>query len=241
MLAISIALFDSVSHIVIANIAIAAVLLGAAHRYSALDTWPYLALTFSLYSYLLLPKTAQIDELRLLFSGNYLFVQLAALVALVYSVAMITLTQRPAYLLLLIVSPVSLLGISYALSPNEVAPHLYPVWALELSLVAIVSTLAVGRSNVTVNRLTYALLANACVTLTLTMLLDAATLTLALSVQVAAMSFLSKSTRWFYLRGSTRWHWYVLPVDSLLHHGSAITLVNTLWGFIGALWFIPLY
>lgn len=192
MLGISISLFDTMSHIVIANIALASVLLGAAYRYSALDTWPYVALAFALFSYLLLPKTTQIDELRLLFSGNYLFVQLAALIALVYSVAMISLTQRPAFLLLLILSPVSLLGISYALSPNEVAPHLYPVWALELSLVAIISTLAVGRSNVTVNRLTYALLANACVTLTLTMLLDAATLTLALSVQVAAMSFLSR-------------------------------------------------
>lgn len=192
MLGLSVFLFDSTSHIIISNIALAAVLLGAAYRYSALDSWPFIALAFALYCYLLFPKNLQVDELSLLFSGNYLFVQLATLVALAYSVTMIILTQRPAFMLLLIVSPVALLGVSYALSPNEVTPHLYPVWAGELSLVAIVSVVAIGRSNVSVNRLTYALLANACVTLTLTMLLDAAVLTLALSVQVAAMSFLSK-------------------------------------------------
>ena len=164
-------------------------------RHSALDTWPFLALAFSLYGFTLLPAPQTFADNLFPFRGGYLYIQIAAIVSMAYSLMMLRHHQRPAYLILLVLAPVSLYGLSYALSPDQASQYLYPVWAIELSMIAIASSVFAARVSPGLIKVTLTILANACVTLCLTMLLDAATLSLAIAVQIASMSFLSRKYR----------------------------------------------
>lgn len=193
LLAIVIFLYamGSTQQVVIASILVSAVLCYLPHRHSAFDPWPFLALAFLLYAFTLLPAPQSYTDGLFPFRGGYLFVQLAALSAIAYSLLMLRYWQRPGYLLLLVLGPISLFGVSYALAPDQASQYLYPVWAIYLILIAFASTMAAARSANTLMQVTLAILANASVTLCLTMLLDAATLSLAIAIQIASMSYLS--------------------------------------------------
>ena len=164
-------------------------------RYSALDSWPYLALLFLLFAFTQLPEPLDYSDNLFPFRSGYLFAQLAGWGMLAYSALMFRLWQRAAYLLLMVLGPMSLFAISYALSPDEAGLYLYPIWAIELALMAIGSSILAARTSVPLLQITLSILANTCITLCLTMLLDAATLTLAIAVQIGVMSYLSWKLR----------------------------------------------
>ncbi|GGD73494.1 DUF2339 domain-containing protein [Lacimicrobium alkaliphilum] len=189
------AAFGSAPQVVIAAMAVSAVLCYSPYRHSAFDSWPFLALIFLLYGFTLLPAPLSYTDNLFPFRGGYLFIQIAALAAIAYSLLMLRYTQRPAWLLLLVLAPVSLFGISYALSADQASQYLYPVWAMELALLAIASSVATVRAAPGLFRITLTILANACITLCMTMLLDAATLSLAIAIQIASMSYLSHKYR----------------------------------------------
>ncbi|MDK2595063.1 DUF2339 domain-containing protein [Pseudoalteromonas obscura] len=180
------------SHMVIAALIVTAITFASAYRHSALDTWPYLALCFALIMFINMHHKVDFNDILYPFTGKYLFIQIAALLGMVFSVLMIKRDAvRHAYLLLLVLVPLSLFGVSYISLPVDSDTTLYPVWAFELLLIAAVAALAAAKSSMPLQRVTFLVLANAMLTLCLTMLLSASTLTLAIAAQVASMSYLS--------------------------------------------------
>ncbi|MCF6439473.1 DUF2339 domain-containing protein [Pseudoalteromonas luteoviolacea] len=180
------------SHMLIAAFIVAAIAFASAYRHSALDTWPYLALGFALFMFGNIHQKIDFSDILYPFTGKYLFIQIAALLGMAFSVLMIKRdAARHAYLLLLVLVPLSLFGLSYISLPVDSDAILYPVWAFELLLIAAGAALAAAKSSVPLQRVTYLVLANTMLTLCLTMLLSASTLTLAITAQVASMSYLS--------------------------------------------------
>ena len=161
-------------------------------RHSALDSWPYVTLGFALFSFTQFPGQVDFDDHFFPIKGAYLFIQLGVLFSLAYCWFMQrAYPSRLSYLVLMVLAPASLYGLSYALSPDAADPFLYPLWVMELALIAIASSLLASKAKENVQILTYTVLANACITLCFTMLLDASQLTLALALQIASMSYLS--------------------------------------------------
>ncbi|AOT08099.1 DUF2339 domain-containing protein [Pseudoalteromonas luteoviolacea] len=180
------------SHMVAAAFIVATIAFASAYRHSALDTWPYLALCFALFMFGTMHQKVDFNDILYPFTGKYLFIQIAALFGTAFSVLMIKRdAARHAYLLLLVLVPLSLFGFSYISLPMDSDATLYPVWAFELLLIAAGAALAAAKSSISLQRVTYLVLANAMLTLCLTMLLSASTLTLAVAAQVASMSYLS--------------------------------------------------
>ncbi|OFC69297.1 DUF2339 domain-containing protein [Alteromonas confluentis] len=182
-------------YLIMSALIIGVVLCYLPNRYSLLDSWPFLGLLFQLFIFVRMPSPGDYSDIMFPFAQNYLFVQVTALAMLWYSTLMLKKWQRPAYLMLLVVAPVSLYAVSYALAPDEAAAVLYPVWAAELTLLAIGAALVSMRISAPLLKLTLTLLSNACITLCLTMLLNAGTLTLALAIQIGVMSYLSWKAR----------------------------------------------
>ena len=179
------------SYYVEAGLVVTAVFWLAPVRYSVFDSWPYLALIFSGFVYSQLPEPSGYADISFLFTGRYLYAQGMAFSALLYCTVMYRAFQRPAYLLLMVLASVGMLALSYVLSPDEANALLYPVWASELAVIAIAGAVVAQRLANGLLRITLHILANACVTLCLTMLLDAAALTLAIALQIGTMSYLS--------------------------------------------------
>lgn len=174
------------------NLLLAGVMLVAAFRHSALDTWPFLMLLFALLSYENMHDLASFEDGLFPFSGRYLFAQLVTLSGIAFSMFMLLrFADRPAYLLLLVLTPVSMLGVSYVTAPIEAETYLYPLWALYMALIGAGASIAAVKSHVPIRQVTYLILANSMLALCFTMLLSASTLTLAITMQVASMSYLS--------------------------------------------------
>lgn len=190
--ALHLAIYGGFDHIVAACLVIGAVVMFSSFRHSALDSWPFLMLVFTLLSYGLLGRTSDYTDHLFPFTGNFLFIQIAVAIAMAFSILMLSkFKDRTAYLLLLVVAPVSLYGVSYVTSAPEAEFYLYPVWAVEMLVIGSVAAFYANKTTVPVNQVTYLVLANSMLTLTLTMLLSASTLTLAIATQVASMSYLS--------------------------------------------------
>ena len=153
-------------HVIWASLVLAAVLGYLPNRHSALDTWPFMALAFSLYAYTLFPVPTTFEDNLFPFTGGYLFVQAAALIALAYSYWMSKrYPPRLSYLLLLVLAPLSLFGLSYVLSDNAAGPFLYPVWTLELLASSALGSYQAAKASRDIDRMVYTVLANVCVTL----------------------------------------------------------------------------
>lgn len=179
---------------------LAALLLIAPIRHSAFDMWPALMLVTGLTHFAMLRPAEGPVELSFILSGKYLFSQLLAVGLCVYGGVLARIhntynTSRPAFWLYMVVSPVALYGVSYALAPSKVTDELYGIWALELALIALISAVVTMRVNPQIEKLSFSVLANACLTLCFTMVLDAAILSLALAIQVAMVSIQSAKYR----------------------------------------------
>nr|WP_136251266.1 DUF2339 domain-containing protein [Ningiella ruwaisensis] len=179
-------------------------------RHSALDTWPFLSLALAIFVFLKMPVTFDYSDNLFPFSGGFIFIQALSLVLIVYALFMQkSFSQRHAYSLLLVLAPLSLFAIAYALSAPEAAVFLYPVFAIELGIIATGFVLMAMRSATAtsdtgqslshnselVHKVSYLLLANGALALILTMLLSASTLTLALAAQITLMASLGAKYR----------------------------------------------
>ncbi|SET23991.1 DUF2339 domain-containing protein [Thalassotalea agarivorans] len=165
----------------------------AAIRHSALDSWHFLMLGFALFSFLQLPLPVSYQDYFFPFSGNYLYVQVAVVLGLGTCVAMLKVDKaRVSYLLLMVLIPISFYGLSYIFAKPAAESTLYPIWALELLCIGAIASMAARRTDEKLHQVTYLVLANATLTLCLTMLLSASTLTIAIVAQVATMSYLSR-------------------------------------------------
>lgn len=78
------------------------------------------------------------------------------------------------------------------MSVSEAEAGLYPLWAIELLLLAMLAAFLSIKSQDILQKVGYLVLLNGCVTLCLTMLLHASVLTMAIVVQVGSMSYLSR-------------------------------------------------
>ncbi|MFC4701180.1 DUF2339 domain-containing protein [Glaciecola siphonariae] len=174
-------------------IVFSALMLAAPIRHSAFDTWPFLALGFTVFMYLLMPQNYDYSDNVFVFTGGYLLAQIAALIGLVYAFLMMRLRpERPAFALLLVVGPLGIMSLSYALSNADAASLLYPLFALELGIIGLVFAYFALKASRDFNKLAYLLLANGALTLTFTMLLSASVLTLAIAIQICLMAVLSR-------------------------------------------------
>ncbi|PHI36102.1 hypothetical protein CBQ28_15665 [Pseudoalteromonas sp. GCY] len=175
-----------------ANVLFASVVLCAAYRHSALDSWPFYLLLFVLLSFYLMPKVGTYDDVLFPFTGKYLFIQVAVVITMLFSMMMIKrYPSRLAYLMLLNVAPLALYGVSYAVSPKVSEAILYPVWAIEMLAIGLFASYCAMKTDTNIQQVTYLILANAMLSLCFTMLLSASSLTLAIAAQVASMSYLS--------------------------------------------------
>ena len=192
LMALYLTLYNDFIHIIWANVIFCTVIILVANKHSALDSWPYLMLGFALYSFHLMPNTINFENNLFPFSNKYLFIQLSVLVGMAFSLFMlIRYVERYAYLLLLVITPITLFGISYITAKPEAEAYLYPLWAVEMLLIGVVASYGAMKSKITLHQVTYLILANSLLTLCLTMLLSASTLTLAIVTQVASLSYLS--------------------------------------------------
>lgn len=190
--ALFLALHAKSEFIIWTNIILVSVFFVAASRHSALDTWPYVGLFIALISFSLLPKLANFEDVLFPFSGRFLYIQLAVLVGMLFCGYMIKRHHnRHSYLLLLVVTPLALFGISYIAAPSAAESVLYPLWAAELLIIGAISSLMATKAESALHKLTYLTLTNMVITLCFTMLLEASTLTLAIAAQIATMSYLS--------------------------------------------------
>lgn len=192
--------YGSNEKIWISAFTLAALLLIAPIRHSAFDVWPALMLVTGLTHFAMLRPAEGPIDLSFILSGKYLFSQLLAVGLCVYGGMLARKhnthdTARPAFWLYMVVSPVALYGVSYALAPSKITDVLYGIWALELALIALISALVTLRVNPHIEKLSFSVLANACLTLCFTMVLDAAILSLALAIQVAMVSIQSAKYR----------------------------------------------
>jgi uncharacterized membrane protein len=172
---------------------ISALLLMLPFRHSAFDTWPFIAFALSLFTFLMMPVNYDYSDNLFAFSGGYLLSQVCAFIAIAYCLfAIYHLKERHAYLMLLVLAPITHMGLSYALSASEASKFLYPLWSLESMIVAAVFAVLAVKSNNVWHKMTFLLLANGALSLTFTMLLSASVLSLAVVGQIALMAFLSK-------------------------------------------------
>lgn len=170
---------------------LACVLLIPPSRHSALDSWPGLLLISALVHISWFSQTALNGEISDAFVGGYLYVQVIALGGMAYCFYMAKTRARPAFWFYLVAYPLALFGVSYAIMPLQGREVIYSVWAGELALIALTSAILTLKSRDRLQQVTFAVLANACLTLCFTMLLNAATLSFALALQVASMTLLS--------------------------------------------------
>lgn len=162
-------------------------------RHSAFDSWPFLVLGFACVSLTLFPKPTVYSDPLFVFQSGFLYTQLFAIAMTMYAFFMaMRITCRPAYLVLLVLTPMFLYGISYALSSDDAATYLYPIWSGELAVLAVFSSIMTMRVTAPLHKITFSILANTCLTLILTIYLNASVLTLAIAIQVACMSYLSQ-------------------------------------------------
>ncbi|WP_371194812.1 DUF2339 domain-containing protein [Glaciecola sp. SC05] len=174
-------------------IAFSVLLMLAPLRHSAFDTWPFLAIIFTIFVYLLMPEAYDYSDNVFVFTGGYLLAQISALIALVYAFCMLKVfPQRPSFALLLVAAPLSLLSLSYALSDELASGLLYPLYAIELGAVALVFAILALKETRALQKVSFLLLANGALALIFTMLMSASTLTLALAVQITLMAVFSK-------------------------------------------------
>lgn len=191
-------LFPFQSSFFVMLLIVSAVLLIAPFKHSAFDSWPYFALVLSVVIYFMIPTTYDPNDNVFPFTHAYLFVQIASFVSVAYCLLAIkTLVLRPSFLMLLVVSPLGLMGLAYALSPAEHSTFLYPVWSIELMVLAFAfSFLALKTGHASrdeaLHKMTFLLLANGATTLTFTMLLSPSVLSLAIVIQVTLMTYFSK-------------------------------------------------
>lgn len=170
---------------------LAVMLLWPPSRHSALDSWPGLLLITSLVHLLWFSLGPLSGEIMDAFAGKYLYVQVVTISVMAYCLYMARTCGRPAYYVYLVAYPVALYGASYVITPTKLGDVIYKVWAVELAVLAIGSAIATIKSRAPLQQLSFAILANACLTLCFTMLLNAATLSFALALQVASMTLLS--------------------------------------------------
>ena len=190
--AIHLTIYNEFSHFIWASLLLSVVAMLVAFRHSALDSWPFLMLLFSLFAFAVMPSVIDFSDHLFPFTGKYLFVQASVVIAMVFSLFMVRrFTSRNAYLLLLVLAPISLFGISYVSAAKSAELYLYPVWVVEMLIIATIAGYGAMKTKVALRQVTYLVLANAMLTLSLTMLLSASTLTLAIAMQVASMSYLS--------------------------------------------------
>ena len=192
-----------------------ALLLAAPSRHSAFDTWPFVALAFTIFVYLLMPDNYDYSDNVFALTGGFLLAQVAALAGLLYAFIMMkTFPQRPAFALLLAVAPLSLMSLSYALADAQAADILYPLFAAELCIVGAVFAYFAMKENSALPKVSFLLLANGALALTFTMLLSASTLTLAIALQIALMATLSKK--------------YSLPISGWLYKVAMLVVMARL-------------
>ncbi|MFT7506725.1 MAG: putative membrane protein, partial [Gammaproteobacteria bacterium] len=165
-------------------------------RHSALDSWPFISLGLCVLVFLKMPISYDYTDNLFPFTNGYLLIQVCAAGFVIYSMfALRLLKYRPSFLLLLVLSPILLMGLAYALSVPEAVHYLYPVWSIELMLLACVYAYLGTKASNNLYKMTYLMLANGALTLTFTMLLSAATLTLAIVAQIALLTFFSNKYR----------------------------------------------
>jgi uncharacterized membrane protein len=170
-----------------------ALLLIIPFRHSAFDTWPFIALLLCILTFLKIPVLYDYSDNLFPFTAGYLLAQVASALFIVYSLfAIFILKNRPSYLLLLVLAPISLMGISYALSTPQASTYLYSVWSVELMIIALTFALLSVKTSTVLHKMTFLMLANGAFTLTLTMLLSASTLTVAIIAQITLMAYLSR-------------------------------------------------
>lgn len=185
--------FSSDYNLTLVNLVLGSVLLVSAVRYSALDSWPFLALMFALFSLYLFAVPVDLNDNLFPFRSGYLFAQLLALVFVIYAALMSKVyPDRIAYLLLLVLAPISSYSLSYLWSPVAANSILNPVWITELLLLAAISCYVATRAANHLHKVSWLILCNACVTLCLTLVLSKSLLTLALLVQVTSMCYLTR-------------------------------------------------
>ncbi|BDX05350.1 DUF2339 domain-containing protein [Planctobacterium marinum] len=191
--AFSIAQQTSDTALVITSLVLSGVLLWVSFRYSAFDSWPFVALIFCLFSLSFFTTPEDFTDNLFPFSGGYLFAQLMALSFTIYTAFSAKLfPERSAYLLLLIVAPIGLLAVSYFMAPVTATNVLTPLWLFELLILSAVSCFVANKSQFRLHKITWLLLSNASVTLALSIALSESLLTLALLVQVALMCYLTQ-------------------------------------------------
>ena len=162
-------------------------------RHSAFDTWPFLSLILALFILVSAPQHTDFNHNLFPFSGVLLFVQVSSLLLTVYSVIVLRLfPNRHSYLLLLVLAPLTLYGLSYAIYPTLAGTFLYTVWALQLLMYAVLFIVVGMKSQYTFHKASCLMLSNGAMALILTMLLHAGTLTMALCIQIAVISLVSK-------------------------------------------------
>ncbi len=183
--------FDDSLYVVVALMSV--VLLMAPYRHSAFDTWPFLSLAMALFTLVMAPQTYDFSDNLFPFGGVLLFIQIAALVLLVHAFVMIKFfAQRHSYLLMLVLAPLSLYALSYAIFPIQASEFLYPVWSIQLALYAVAFVVLSIRTQNLMHKASFLLLSNGAISLVLTMLLSAGTLSIALSLQVAMISIVAR-------------------------------------------------
>ena len=171
---------------------LSALLLIAPYRHSAFDTWPFIALSLCILTFLKMPNTYDYTDNLFPFTGGYLFAQVSTVGFIIYSMFSLSLfKERPSYLLLLVLAPMTLMGLSYALSESAASFYLYSVWSVELVIIAAVFAFLGARTKNLLHKMTFLMLANGALTLIFTMLLSASTLTVAIVSQISLMAYLS--------------------------------------------------
>ncbi|WP_040520124.1 hypothetical protein [Glaciecola punicea] len=100
-------------------------------------------------------------------TGGHLLIQICAAGFIVYGMfALHLLPQRPGFLVLLVSAPHLLMGLAYALSSPEASAFLYPLWSIELMLIACLYAYLGIKTNNILFKMTYLMLANGALTLT---------------------------------------------------------------------------
>ncbi|MDF2153410.1 DUF2339 domain-containing protein [Vibrio sp. CAU 1672] len=176
--------------LILATAIILACLCTAPLRHSAFDSWPLLGWLLSIATLLMLLPEVDYQDLDFIFTGAHLYSQVIAFTLFCYALYMQRCyPKRLAFSLLLVVGPSSLFALCYIFSPPQANLLMYSLWAVELALIAVVAEWFTARHHRGWVKLSGVLLANANISLILTMLLESSTLTLALSAQLIGLGY----------------------------------------------------
>lgn len=179
--------------LVFATVTVLVLLCAAPLRHSAFDTWPILGWVLSIVTLLMLFPQANYEDLDFVFTGAHQYSQAIAIAFFMYALYMQRrYPKRLAYSLLLVVAPSSLFALCYVLSPPQANLAMYSLWAVELALLAAISSKITAKNRWAWVKLSGMLLANVNVSLILTMLLESSTLTIALSLQLVGLGYWCK-------------------------------------------------